>query len=426
MNNINNKRVVIIGAGFGGLQVAKSLNKKNIDVTLIDRNNHHLFQPLLYQVASSALSPADIAAPIRSIFRYSPNIKIIMNEAVSIDTYTQTVRLNEGSVSYDYLVLAPGSRHSYFGNNQWEKFAPGLKEITDALKIRENLIESFERAEMSTSRHDKQKYLTFVIVGGGPTGVEMAGAIAEIARGTLLPDYPLIAKEEIKVILVDASSQLLGAYPDAHSVYTKSVLEKMGVEVRLNTRVTDISENIVQTNNGTIEAANVIWAAGNEASPLVKCLDTPMDRMGRAIVDKYMNIPGNENVFVIGDSAFCTDESGKEVPGIAPAAMQQAKFVADVILDGKSKHFKYRDKGMMATIGKAKAVSVIGKFHSKGLIAWLLWSFIHIFFLIDFRNRLFVMSEWIWFYLSNNSGARLIVNGKRKSKENLSNSKVEC
>ncbi|PKL84927.1 MAG: FAD-dependent oxidoreductase [Ignavibacteriae bacterium HGW-Ignavibacteriae-1] len=423
---MNNKRVVIIGAGFGGLELAKSLNKKKIDVTLIDRNNHHLFQPLLYQVASSALSPADIAAPIRSIFRYSPNIKIIMNEAVSIDTYTQTVRLNEGSVSYDYLVLAPGSRHSYFGNNQWEKFAPGLKEITDALKIRENLIESFERAEMSASRHDKQKNLTFVIVGGGPTGVEMAGAIAEIARRTLLPDYPLIAENEIKVILVDASSQLLGAYPDALSDYTKSALENMGVEVRLNTRVSDISENVVTTNNGTIEAANVIWAAGNEASPLIKCLDTQMDKIGRAIVDKYMNIPGNENVFVIGDSAFCTDEDGKEVPGIAPAAMQQAKFVADVILHGKSKHFKYRDKGMMATIGKAKAVSVIGKFHSKGLIAWLIWSFIHIFFLIDFRNRLFVMSEWIWFYLSNNSGARLIVNGKRKSKENLSKSKVEC
>jgi len=424
MNNINNKRVVIIGAGFGGLQVAKSLNNKNIDVTLIDRNNHHLFQPLLYQVASSALSPGEIAAPIRSIFRNSPNIKVIMNEAVSIDTYTQTVQLIEGSVNYDYLVLAPGSRHSYFGNNQWEKFAPGLKQITDALKIREKLIESFEKAEMSSSRHEKQKNLTFVVVGGGPTGVEMAGAIAEIARKTLLPDYPLITDNEIKVILIEASSQLLDAYPDALSEYTKTALEKIGVEVRLNTRVTDINEGIVRTNSGTIEAVNVVWAAGNEASPLIKSLNTPTDKIGRAIVDKYMNITGNEYVFVIGDSAYCTDERGKEVPGIAPAAIQQAKYVADVILNGKRKHFKYHDKGMMATIGKAKAVSVIGKFHSKGLLAWLIWSFIHVFFLIDFRNRLFVMSEWIWFYLSNNSGARLIVNGKSKMKEKLSNSEV--
>lgn len=416
MIEINNKKVVIVGAGFGGLQVAKSLNNKNFDITLIDRNNHHLFQPLLYQVASSALSPGEIAAPIRSIFRFSKNVKVIMNEAISIDTYTQTIQLKDSSINYDYLVLAPGARHSYFGNSHWEKHAPGLKELDDALKIRENIIDSFENAERSKSQQDRVRYLTFVIVGGGPTGVEMAGAIAEIGRKTLLPDYPLIDINEIKVILVEAGPRLLSAYPIQSSDYTKNALEKLGVEVLLNCRVTDITESSVVTNISTIETVNVVWAAGNEASPLLKTLNTPLDNMGRAYVNPFLNVPGNDNVFVIGDSAHCVDSRGVEVPGIAPAAIQQAQFVAQIILRGKSKHFRYRDKGMMATIGKAKAVSLIGRLRFQGLIAWLLWSFIHVFFLIDFRNRLFVMSEWIWFYLSNNSGARLIVNGKQKKK----------
>jgi NADH dehydrogenase len=408
------KKVVVIGAGFGGLQVAKSLNRQNIEVILVDKNNHHLFQPLLYQVASSALSPGEIAAPIRSIFRYSNNIRIIMDEAISIDRFTRTVQLESTQLNYDYLVLAPGSRHSYFGNNHWEKYAPGLKELNDALAIREKIISSFESAERCKNASERLKYLTFVIIGGGPTGVEMAGAISEIARKTMLPDYPLIDRREIKVILLEAGSRLLPSYPEDLSEYTKKALEDLGVEVRLNSKVIDMTEDTVNTVNAEIYSVNKVWAAGNQASPLLKSLDTELDWMGRVIVNPFLQVPGNEDIFVIGDAAKCIDANGKEVPGIAPAAIQQAIFVADYIISGPKAPFKYFDKGMMATIGKAKAVAIIGKLKFKGLFAWLLWSFIHVFFLIDFRNRIFVMAEWIWFYISNSSGARLIVSRKNK------------
>jgi len=415
MNNIN-KKVVVIGAGFGGLQVAKSLNNKpNIEVILVDKHNHHLFQPLLYQVATSALSPAEIAAPIRSIFRYSSNVKVMMDEALSIDAFTRTVKLKNSELTYDYLILAPGSRHSYFGNSHWEDFAPGLKDLNDALAIRERLISSFEQAEKCDNSLDRKMYLTFVVIGGGPTGIEMAGAISEIARKTMMPDYPLIKSHEIKVILIEAGSRLLPSYPAELSDYTKHALESLGVEVILNSKVIAVDKESIRTDNMMINSVNKIWAAGNEASPLLKSLNAEFDKMGRIKVTPFLNPDDNDEIFVIGDAAYCIDANGKEVPGIAPVAIQQAKYVAQRILNGSKKPFAYHDKGMMATIGKAKAVSIIGKLKFKGFFAWLLWSFIHVFFLIDFRNRIFVMAEWIWFYLSNSSGARLIVNRKEPS-----------
>jgi NADH dehydrogenase len=416
-------RVVIIGAGFGGLQAAKKLGNKKINVTLIDENNHHLFQPLLYQVASSALSPGEIAVPIRTIIRGYKNIHSIMSKAISIDKIRRIVYLEDGEIEYDYLILAPGARHSYFGNDEWEKYAPGLKNLNDALKIREKMLYSFELAERNYNSKDYLKYLTFVIVGGGPTGVEMAGAIAEIGRKTMLPDFPIIKDEDIKVILIESGSRLLHSYHEELSAYTEKSLKDLGVDVKLNTRISNVGDGFVTANNIMIETENVIWAAGNAASPILKTLDTNLDNMGRVIVESDMSIQGYPNIFVIGDAAFHKNPDGSITPGIAPAANQQAIYVANNLLknsnSSRNKPFVYFDKGSMATIGKAKAVAMIGNTKLKGFSAWLLWSFIHIFFLIDFRNRFRVMTEWIWFYLTNRPGARLIVNRKRLVQSHL-------
>ncbi len=417
-------KVVIIGAGFGGLQAAKSLANTKLQVILIDGNNHHLFQPLLYQVASSALSPGEIAVPVRSVVNKFNNVQTVMDRVVSIDRLNRKVILSEGEIEFDYLIVAPGSRHSYFGNEEWEKYATGLKNLEDALKIRENILSSFELAERYYHTKDASRYLTFVIVGGGPTGVELAGAIAEIGRKTMLADFPLLTKNDIRVLLIEAGPRLLSAYPDELSDYTATELQSLGVEVMLNTRINDVKKSYVIANDEKIEANTIIWAAGNTASPLTASLDTPLDKSGRVVVDGDLSIPSDEDIFVIGDAAFHINPDGKITPGIAPAATQQAVYTANVIKrrlnKSDRKPFVYFDKGSMATIGKAKAVAVIGRMKIKGLSAWLLWSFIHIFFLIDFRNRYKVMSEWIWYYLTNRPGARLIVyNRFRKEREKV-------
>jgi len=426
---LSKPRVVIIGAGFGGLQAAKSFKNSRCDVVLVDKMNHHLFQPLLYQVAVSALSPGDIASPVRTILRGYDNVQILMNNASEIDLQNRIVKLTCGEIEYDYLILAPGSRHSYFGNNHWEEFAPGLKNLADALRIREKILSSFEVAERLYNTPEAEKYLTFVIVGGGPTGIELAGSIAEVARKTMLTDFPLLKSDDIKVKLIEAGDRLLNSYPTDLSDYTLSSLEELGVQCFLNTRVMDITNDKVITSEKDIPTANVIWAAGNQASPLLKSLNVNLDRMGRAIVNKDMTIGNYNNVFVIGDAANCIDAAGIEVPGIAPAAVQQSEYVAKIIRKRIPKQdrspFKYRDKGNMATIGRAKAIAMISGLKFKGLFAWFLWSFIHIFYLIDFRNRFKVMLEWIWFYITYKPGASLITHYIEDcKKDEITNDKI--
>lgn len=406
-------KVVIIGGGFGGLNTAKSLKGAKLDILLIDKTNHHLFQPLLYQVATAALSPADIAIPIREVFRGQSNFHVIMGDVVSIDKNKKEVVLGNGDrMSYDYLVLSVGASHSYFGNDPWEKFAPGLKTISDALKIREQVLISFERAERMDSLKEAAKYLNFVVIGGGPTGVEMAGAIAEIARKTMFKNFRNIRPEESKVYLVEAAPYILPVYPQKLSLKAKEDLENLGVCVMVGKKVTNVSEAGVQIEDTLIPSRNIIWAAGNQASPLLKTLDTPLDRQGRVIVDSELNIPGHPEIFVIGDAAQAMGADGKPLPGIAPTAIQQGKYVAKILKNGVPKDkrppFKYFDKGYMATIGKSKAVVVAGKLQFSGFIAWLAWCFIHVAYLVGFKNRLVVMMQWFFVFLTGQRGARLI------------------
>jgi NADH dehydrogenase len=414
-SNYMKKKVIILGAGFGGLTVAKNLGDTEFDVTLIDKTNHHLFQPLLYQVATAALSPSDIAVPIRSLLSGYKNIKVIMDEVVSIDKINRSVMLkNSNSIlQFDYLVFAVGARHSYFGKNDWEVIAPGLKTLTDALIIREKIIEALELAEKENNNELMKKYLTFVIVGGGPTGVELAGAIAEIAKETMIKDYKNFKPEDTKVILIEAADRILPSFDKKLSEQAKEDLAQMGVEVRLNTKVENINEEGVFTNNGFIPSKTIIWAAGNQASPLLKSLDAELDRAGRVIVNKDCSLPNHPEIFVIGDAAHFEDENGNILPGVAQVAIQQGKFVSEIIKNDipsdKRPKFKYTDKGTMATIGKAKAVAEIKGFKLTGLLAWLTWCFVHVFFLIGFRNRFRVMIEWIWYYITRKHGTRLIV-----------------
>ncbi len=407
------KKVIIIGAGFGGLTAAKTLADTDFEITIIDKTNHHLFQPLLYQVATAALSPADIAVPIRSLLAEYKNIRVVLDEVISIDKNQRSVQINNLILQYDYLIVAVGSRHSYFGKSEWEKLAPGLKTLTDALVIREKIISALELAELENNTELKNKYLTFVIVGGGPTGVELAGAIAEISKETMIKDYKSFSPADTKVILIEATDRLLSSFDKKLSEQAKDDLEKMGVEVKLNTKVEDISEEGVYTNHGFIPSKTIIWAAGNQAFPLLKSLNGELDRAGRVIVNKDCSLPGNPEIFVIGDAAHFSDESGNVLPGVAQVAIQQGKFVAGIIKNeipfANRPTFKYRDKGTMATIGKAKAVAEIKGFKLSGVIAWLTWSLVHIFFLIGFRNRFRVMIEWIWYYITKRHGTRLIV-----------------
>ncbi len=407
-----NKKVVIIGGGFGGLTAAKALKNANVEITLIDKTNHHLFQPLLYQVATAALSPGDIAAPIRGVLHKQKNVTVIMREVTAIDVENKKIFMVDVSIEYDYLIVAIGSRHSYFGKNNWETFAPGLKTLNDAITIRDRILLSFEKAEICSDGNEIEKYTTFVVVGGGPTGVEIAGAIAEISKRTLRKEFRNIDPAKTKIILVEAQDRILSIYDPALSQKAKRSLEKLGVEVRLNTKVENIDESGVKLNSDFIETSNVIWAAGNEIPRLIKSLNTRFDRAGRVMVEKDCSIEGHPEIFVIGDAALMLHEN-KPLPGIAPVAIQQGKYIAKLILrniqPSERKPFKYFDKGNLATIGRAKAIMQIGKIKVSGFIAWFAWVFIHILYLIGFRNRYKVLAEWMWYYITYRHGIRLII-----------------
>ncbi len=407
-------RVVIIGSGFAGLNVAKSLKKAKLDVILVDRSNHHLFQPLLYQVATAALSPGEIAYPIREIFRKQRNTMVVMGEVTSIDKEKRRIELKNGdTIGYDYLIVAPGARHSYFDKGEWEEFAPGLKTVSDALKIRENILMSFEVAERLDSIKEAAKYLNFVIIGGGPTGVEMAGAIAEIARTTLLENFSRIRPEKSKVFLIEAMSHILPSYSEKLSAEAKKDLEHLGVKVLTGKKVTNISTEGVQIEDFFIESKNIVWAAGNQASPLLKTLQVPLDRQGRVLVEPDLSISEHPEIFVLGDAAHAKDKSGVPLPGTAPVAIQQGQYVAKLLKNivpfTKRKSFIYHDKGSMATIGKGKAIAKIGRLEFGGLLAWLTWGLIHIAYLVGSRNRLGVMIEWIVIFITGQRGVRLIL-----------------
>ena len=406
-------KVIIIGGGFGGLTTAKALKKTHLDVLVVDKTNHHLFQPLLYQVAAAALSPGEIATPIREVLRDQENTTVIMGDVINIDKEKKTLTLGNGDgLEYDFLVVATGARHSYFGNDQWESMAPGLKTIQDALKIREQILISFEKAERIDNIREAEKYLNFVVIGGGPTGVEMAGAIAEIAYNTLFKNFRRIKPERSKIYLIEGLPNILTAFSEKLGKRAKKDLEKMGVTVMLETMVTNVTEDGVQIGETFIPSQNIVWAAGNQASPLLKTLDTPLDRAGRAMVDPDLTLPNHPEIFVIGDAAHAKGKNGKPLPGIAPTAIQQAKYVAKIIKGQvpkeKRKPFKYIDKGSMATIGTKKAVAMIGKLQFGGLLAWLAWCFIHIVYLIGFRNRFGVMVEWFYYFMTGQRGIRLI------------------
>src|SRR5216117_1225161 len=404
--------VVIIGAGFGGLEAAKKLACENVRVTVIDRTNYHLFQPLLYQVATAALSPADIAAPVRAILSKSRNVEVILAEVQSVDVEAKKVKMVDLEIDYDYLILATGARHSYFGHNEWEKLAPGLKSLEDAVELRRRILLAFEYAEKTTDEAARRAAMNFVIIGGGPTGVEMAGAIAEISRHTLAKDFRHINPSEARVILIEGEPRLLAAYPPDLSESARKQLVDLGVEVRTSTRATNLTEAGVQIGDEFIPCRVKIWAAGNNASFVGKTLGTPVDRVGRVIVNDDLTIPGHPEIQVIGDLANFSHQTGQPLPGVSPVAIQQGRHAARNVLamikGRKPRRFHYWDKGNIATIGRNKAVADLKFMHLRGLPAWMAWLFVHIFFLIGFRNRLLVLFQWAWAYLTFDKGARLI------------------
>jgi NADH dehydrogenase len=406
------QHVVIIGGGFGGLYAARALRRADVEVTLIDRRNHHTFQPLLYQVATAGLNPADIAVPIRRILRKQKNVRVLLAEAESVDLARRCVLFaGGGSVAYDHLVLATGATHSYFAHPEWERVAPGLKTIEDALEMRKRIFFAFEAAEREEDPERYREWLTFVIVGGGPTGVELAGTLAEIAKKTLAQDFRRIDPTRARILLLEGSPSLLGAYVPELRDKAKAQLERLGVEVRLDAKVTAIDDAGVMLGDEHIAARTVLWAAGVAASPLVKSLGVPLDRAGRVLVEPDLSIPGHPEVYVIGDAAARL-EDGKLVPGVARAAIDEGRHTAANILralDGKpAEPFHYADLGQLATIGRGAAIAQMGKVKLSGFIAWLAWLFIHILFLIGFRNRFAVILEWAAAYLTYDRGARLI------------------
>ncbi len=418
-------RVVIVGAGFGGLQAARALNKVPVDVTVIDRSNHHLFQPLLYEVATAVLSPADISAPIRNILKKQTNTRVILAEVTGVDLKQQWVLIHDRSVPYDYLILATGARHSYFGHDAWEPFAPGLKSITDATAIRRKILLAFEAAEIETDLEKQRALMTFVLVGAGPTGVEMSGAIAELAHKALASDFRNIDPTSARIILVEAAPRILTAFPEVLAKKAQKALNRLGVEVRTQAPVEAIDENGVVIAGKPLAAKTVIWTAGVTASPAGKWLGVETDRVGRVKVSGDLTIPGHPNIFVIGDTASVI-ENGKQLPGMAPVAMQEGRYVASMIahrVAGKKNvrtrrsgetsavavaPFHYINKGNVATVGRSYGVVEIGKLRVAGFFAWVLWLAIHIFYLIGFRNRILVMFQYAWAYLTFQRGARLI------------------
>ncbi len=409
--------VVIIGAGFGGLSAATALRRAAVDVTLIDRRNYHLFQPLLYQVATAGLSPAQIASPIRRIVSRQPNVTVLMEKVVGVDKERREVVTSERRIPFDYLIIATGARHAYFGNDHWEEFAPGLKKIDEATEIRRRILLAFEKAEASADEGEHRRLLTFAVVGGGPTGVEMAGAIAELAHRTIVADFRHINPAETRIILVEAGPRILTSFPEHLSASAARQLDRLGVTVMTEAPVTSCdAEGITLKSGERIDTATIIWAAGVMASPAGKWLDATSDRAGRVIVDATLRPPGQDNIFVIGDTAAVTDAKGIVVPGVAPAAKQMGRFAAKSILaqlgNKPLRKFRYRNYGNLATIGRKAAVADFGRFTVSGFFAWLIWGFAHIWFLIGFRNRLIVFLDWILAYVTFERGARLITGGE--------------
>ena len=412
-------RVVIVGAGFGGLTAARALGKAPVQITVVDRKNFHTFQPLLYQVATAGLSPGEIAAPIRSILRSHKNVEVLMGEVVGIDLGKRIVETNEASIPYDYLIVAAGATHSYFGHDDWEVFAPGLKTIEDGLEIRRRVLLAFELAERQAASGEGASPLNFVVVGGGPTGVELAGTLAEISRHALAHEFRSIDPARTHILLLEGGPRILPSYAEDLSRSAEDQLKQLGVEVRTSTMVTRVEAGAVDIGATRLAATVIVWAAGVAASPLGKKLTNAVDRAGRVPVEPDLTLPGHPEVFVIGDLATAKDEHGKLLPGVAPVAIQEGKYVAKVIREevedagskdsGRSRApFHYWDKGSLATIGRAAAVAQFGKIHISGYIAWLSWLFIHILFLIGFRNRLLVFIQWAWSYVTYERGARLI------------------
>lgn len=414
MNNTNKKpQVVIIGGGFGGLEAAKRLAGKPVEVRLIDKKNHHTFQPLLYQVATAVLSAGEIASPIRRILQGKENIEVVLGEAVGFDLENQTVELlYSDKVPYDYLIIAAGARHAYFGHDEWETLAPGLKTIEDALEIRRRVLLAFEIAEHEAVLTGTHEPLNFVIIGGGPTGVELAGAIAGIARQALAKDFHAIDTTKANVKLFEGSKHILGTYSEELSIKARKQLEDLGVQVFTDSLVTDVEPGKIKVGENWIESSVTLWATGVAASPLGEALDTETDKAGRVFINKDLTVPHHKNIFVIGDMASLKQENGEPVPGVAPAAIQMAQNAAANILrdlKGESReNFEYFDKGSMATIGRNRAIAEVGNWKFSGYFAWLMWLFVHVLTLIGFRNRLSVMSSWFWAYFTRNRSALLI------------------
>jgi NADH dehydrogenase len=409
--------VVVIGAGFAGLNAAKALANASVDVIVVDRKNHHTFQPLLYQVALAVLSPAEIASPVRTVLRRAANTEVLLGEVTGFDLQKRLVRLNDLDLPdielpYDYLIVAAGATHAYFGHPEWEEFAPGLKTLEDATEIRRRILMAFETAERELIAHRTPPPLNFVVVGAGPTGVELAGAISDIAGRHLTKEFRSIDPRKSRIILLEGGSRVLPTYPEDLSASAERQLKEMGVEVRTNAMVTNIEVGTVSVGKEKISASVILWGAGVSASPLGRMLGVPVDKAGRVIVQPDLTVPGHPEVFVTGDLASATRHNGQSVPGVAPAAIQMGKFAARQIkrsVEEKPREkFEYLDKGSLATIGRSRAVGQFGNIHISGYFAWLAWLFIHLLFLVGFRNRLFVMSEWAWAYLTYNHSARLI------------------
>jgi NADH dehydrogenase len=413
------KHVVIVGAGFGGLACARALASANIDLTLVDRQNYHLFQPLLYQVALAALAPSEIAAPIRAILRRQKNATVLLSEVMRVDVANRRIQLaHADDLSYDYLVLAPGARTDYFGHPEWARYAPGLKNVDDAIEVRRRVLLAFEAAERETDPEQRSKLLSFIVIGGGPTGVELAGAIAELGRYVLSRDFRRVRPSETRVLLIEGGPRVLATFDPELSEKTVRQLAELGVQVRTGTMVERIHpDGVVLRSGETLSACTILWAAGVATSPLIATLGVELDRAGRAKVEQDCSLPGHPEVFVIGDAAHFVGEDGKPLPGVSPTAMQMGRFVADVIdaeLRGPTPRtpFRYRDKGSMATIGRSRAIAQMGKLKLSGLIAWFAWLFVHIWYLIGFRNRVQVLLDWWWSYVTFRRGARLITGGR--------------
>jgi NADH:quinone reductase (non-electrogenic) len=422
MNGKTTPRVVIVGAGFGGLTAARALARAPAQITVIDRKNHHTFQPLLYQVATAGLSPGEIAAPIRSILRGRDNVEVLLGEVTGFNLARRLVETPERQIPYDYLVVAAGASHAYFGHDDWQALAPGLKTIEDALEIRRRVLLAFELAERQAAAGESGFPLNFVVVGAGPTGVELAGTLAEISRHALVDEFRAIDPKSTQIVLLEGGPRVLPTYPEELSTSAQEQLQMLGVEVRTSAMVTAVEPGAVRVGETRLAAAVILWAAGVAASPLGKKLGVPVDRAGRVAVEPDLSLPDHPEVFVIGDLAALKDESGKMLPGVAPVAIQQGRYVAKIIrheVEGATEAaakaqslprpgFHYWDKGSLATIGRAAAVAEFGKLHISGLIAWLAWLFVHILFLIGFRNRLLVFIEWAWSYVTYERSARLI------------------